>query len=180
VRMRAFAASSCAVHALATRFAACARAMRLFSVSALAGAALAASLLGAAPEARAAERSYAIELYNGLMSPYCPGRTLMDCPSEQAAALRQWIAEQERAGRSREDVEEQLYREYGDVILQAPRAEGFGLAAYVFPVIAFFLGGWIVWRFLRRQGGGAPPLPAGPRVPLDPEIERRIDEELRA
>ena len=155
-------------------------AVRGLAAAALVAAAFAASPLAPAPAARAAERPYAIELYNGLMSPYCPGRTLMDCPSEQAAALRQWIAEQEQAGRSREEVEEQLYREYGDVILQAPRAKGFGLAAYVFPIVAFFRGGAIVWRFLRRQGGGTPPLPAGPRAPLDPEIERRIDDELRA
>ncbi|HEY8493844.1 MAG TPA: cytochrome c-type biogenesis protein CcmH [Myxococcota bacterium] len=178
--MRPYAVRPFAAPAFPRRLGPGARAVRRSWVSALAVAALLGALLGGgAPEARAAERPYAIELYNGLMSPYCPGRTLMDCPSEQAAALRQWIAEQERAGRSREEVEEQLYREYGDVILQAPRAEGFGLAAYVFPVIAFFLGGAIVWRFLRRQGGGAP-LPAGPRAPLDPEIERRIDEELRA
>lgn len=134
----------------------------------------------ARPEAAAAGESYSMELYNGLMSPYCPGRTLMDCPSGQATELRDWIAGQERAGRPRQEVEDELYAKYGDVILQAPRAEGFGLVAYLLPVVAFLIGGGIVWAFLRRQaaGGGAPV--ARPRASLDPEIERRIDEELRA
>jgi cytochrome c-type biogenesis protein CcmH/NrfF len=124
--------------------------------------------------------SWAIDLDNGLMSPFCPGRTLMDCPSPQAAKLRAWIAEQEQAGRTKGDVEEQLYQQFGDVILQAPRAEGFGLAAYVLPVAAFLAGGAVVWVFLRRQvRRGGPPAPHLPTA-IDPEIERRIDEELRA
>ena len=141
---------------------------------------LAGVLLTAAP-ARAADDPYAMELYTGLMSPYCPGRTLIDCPSGQAGELRDWIAAQEQAGRSRDEVEDELYARYGDVILQAPRAEGFGRAAYVLPIVAFLIGGGIVWRFLRRQAAGAPtPALAGPRATLDPEIERRIDEELRS
>jgi len=144
---------------------------------------LAAGALFAVPDVRpaaAAETPYSIELYNGLMSPYCPGRTLMDCPSGQATELRDWIAAQEQAGRPRQEVEDELYAKYGDVILQAPRAEGFGIAAYVLPVVAFLIGGAIVWIFLRRQAAGAGAAPARPRASLDPEIERRIDEELRA
>jgi cytochrome c-type biogenesis protein CcmH len=141
--------------------------------------ALLASLLLVAPAARAADEPYSLELYNGLMSPYCPGRTLMDCPSGQAAELRDWIAGQEQAGRSRQEVEDELYEKYGDVILQSPRAEGFGLAAYVLPIVAFLVGGAIVWVFLRRQAA-ARSVAGGPRPSLDPEIERRIDEELRA
>lgn len=142
---------------------------------------LVAALLGAAPAAPAADEPYALELYNETMSPYCPGRTLMDCPSGQAAELRAWIAAQEQAGRPRADVEAELYERYGDAILQAPRPEGFGLAAYLLPIFAFVAGGAIVWLFLRRQAAGRPaPATPGPRAPLDPELERRIDEELRA
>jgi cytochrome c-type biogenesis protein CcmH/NrfF len=134
----------------------------------------------AADAAPAPSHSWAIDLDNGLMSPFCPGRTLMDCPSPQAAKLRAWIAEQEQAGRTQDEVEEQLYQQFGDVILQAPRAEGFGLAAYVLPVVAFLAGGAVVWVFLRRQvRHGGPPAPHVPTA-IDPEIERRIDEELRA
>jgi cytochrome c-type biogenesis protein CcmH len=153
--------------------------MRSLAIAALlAGALLAA--WGAPPAAAAAEPPYALELYNGLMSPYCPGRTLMDCPSSQATELRDWIAAQEQAGRTRQQVEDELYEKYGDVILQAPRAEGFGLAAYVLPIVAFAAGGAIVWIFLRRQAAGASAAPPRPRASLDPEMERRIDEELRA
>ena len=143
---------------------------------------LALAALVAVPPAPAADDPYAMELFTGLMSPYCPGRTLIDCPSSQAGELRDWIASQEQAGRPRGEVEAELYAQYGDVILQAPRAQGFGLAAYVLPLVAFLLGGGIVWVFLRRQaaaGAGGAAI-ARPRAALDPELERRIDEELRA
>jgi cytochrome c-type biogenesis protein CcmH len=135
--------------------------------------------LALAAGARAAEEpapTWHQQLWTGLMSPFCPGRVLIDCPSPQAAELRAWIADQERAGRSRADVEAQLYSQFGDVILQAPKAQGFGLAAYVVPLVAFACGGALVWLFLRRQRR-AVSAPA-PLAAADPEIERQIDEEL--
>lgn len=147
--------------------------LRKAAVAAMAGALW---VLGAVP-AGAAEWHTA--LWNGLMSPYCPGRTLIDCPSPQAGELREWIADQEAAGRSQDEVEEELYAQFGDVILQAPKAEGFGLAAYVIPVAAFAGGGALVWLFLRRQRRAAPAHAGGaPPAAIDPEIDRLIDEEL--
>lgn len=151
--------------------------MRAAGRALLLATALAVSASGAA---RAAEESgWSYRLENELMSPYCPGRTLVDCPSAQAGELRQWIVEQERLGRDRSEVEEQLYEQYGDVILQAPKARGFGLAAYVIPVVLFFAGGALLFLFLRRQTREAEPvLHTAPRI-ADPELERLVDEELR-
>jgi cytochrome c-type biogenesis protein CcmH/NrfF len=139
-------------------------------------------LLGAsAPLASAADDPWSFELWNELMSPYCPGRTLSDCPSGKAEELRGWIQDQEREGRSKEEVSEQLFVRFGDVILQAPRARGIGLVAYVIPVLAFLIGGAFVYVFLRRQGRGAAvtvPSAATAEAPTDPELERLVDEEL--
>jgi cytochrome c-type biogenesis protein CcmH/NrfF len=136
--------------------------------------------LGAA--AATAAQGWAYELQNELMSPYCPGRTLADCPSPQAQTLRMWLIMQEAAGRPRAEVEAELQRRYGDAILSSPRAEGFGIAAYVVPALLFAAGlALLVW-FLRRQTHAAPLSPAagsGASAPLDPELERLIDEELR-
>jgi cytochrome c-type biogenesis protein CcmH/NrfF len=88
-----------------------------------------------------------------------------------------WLIIQEAAGRSREDVEAELFERYGNVLRPAPLAEGFGLTAYVFPVIAFFAGGVVVVVFLRRQTRvTATPEPSS-HAP-DPELERVIDQEL--
>jgi cytochrome c-type biogenesis protein CcmH/NrfF len=124
---------------------------------------------------------WAYALSHELMSPFCPGRTLPDCPSPQAAQLQQWIRQQERIGRTRGDVEAELVAQFGEVILQSPRASGFGLAAYVIPVVLFLCGGSLLVYFLRRETR-RPVLASPPSTglrPVDPELERRLDAELR-
>ena len=122
---------------------------------------------------------WAYDLANEMMSPFCPGRTLAECPSPQAQDLRVWIIVQEAAGRSREDIEAELYERFGDVILPTPRAEGFGLTAYAVPIGVFLAGGVLVAIFLRRQTRAAAVVaePVAAR-PGDAELERIVDEEL--
>jgi cytochrome c-type biogenesis protein CcmH/NrfF len=117
-------------------------------------------------------------LWNELMSPFCPGRTLADCPSGKAEELRIWIVEQEDGGRSRTEVMDELYAAFGDVLRQAPVAEGVGLAAYVIPVLLFLAGGALIGFFLRRQRGGVAPETEPPVRAVDPELERALDTAL--
>ncbi len=127
------------------------------------------------------EAGWSYELGTQLMSPYCPGRTLVDCPSAQAAELRAWIEGQEAQGRTRQEVEEQLYARFGDVVRQAPDPRGFGLAAYLIPAAALLAGGALVVVFLRRQTRAAERVAEteSARVgPVDPELERLLDQEL--
>jgi len=123
---------------------------------------------------------WAYDLSRDTMSPFCPGRSLSDCPSPQAESLRMWILVQEAAGRSRADVEAELVERYGDAVRGAPRAEGFGLAAYVIPVAAFAVGGGVLVVFLRRRtrAGAEPTTAAAPA--LDPELARIVDSELES
>lgn len=138
-----------------------------------------AALAFGAPRAQA-EGGWAYDLMNELMSPYCPGRPLADCPSPQAQTLRMWLIVQESAGRSRDEVEAEMVARYGESILGAPKAQGFGLTAYVLPALAFLAGGGIWFGFLRRQTRAAPASspPPGPAAPLDPDLERLVDERL--
>jgi len=135
------------------------------------------------------DSNWAYGIANELLSPYCPGRTLAECPSPQAGELRAWISVQAAAGRTREDVVEELYERFGDQIRPTPKVEGFGVTAYALPIVAFLLGGVLVVVALRRMtgggpldtpesqsvGGGSPPA----RSPEDSELERIVDEELR-
>jgi cytochrome c-type biogenesis protein CcmH len=149
------------------------------------GSALVLLLLGVAwalPAPGAEEKSgWGYQLSKEVMSPYCPGRSLSDCPSPQAAELREWIVEQENAGVSRSEVEQELFQVFGDQLLQAPRAEGMGLMAYLIPALVFATGGVLVVFFLRRQrlatvGGETAP---APDAPDDPDLEQLVEEELR-
>ena len=154
-----------------------------------AGLAMAAALvlLGTGPVAANEPEGWSYELWNELMSPFCPGRSLADCPSDRADSLRMWILVQESAGRAREDVEQELVERYGDSVLSAPRARGFGLTAYAVPIAVFLGGGCVVAvflrRFTRRAGSGADARGAEAAPPVIAEsdrleLERRIDEEL--
>ena len=143
--------------------------------------------LFSAPAALAATdpEGWSYELAHELMSPYCPGRTLAECPSGKADTLRMWLHVQEASGRSLDEVKAELVERFGDGVLSAPRPEGFGLAAYLLPVLAFLTGGLVVWHFLRKQTReaaartGEAEAPAGSAAsPADPELERLVDEEL--
>ena len=156
------------------------RGARSLAVCALAGLAFWA-LPAADATADDAPEGWAYDLWDELMSPYCPGRTLANCTSSQAEQLRMWILVQEAGGRSRDDVKEELLERFGDVIRAAPRASGWGLMAYVVPVLAFLGGGVVVALFVRRQVGheresaaSGAPTPAA----VDSELERIVDEEL--
>jgi cytochrome c-type biogenesis protein CcmH/NrfF len=116
---------------------------------------LALGLAGPAGSETAQDESWAYALAHELMSPYCPGRTLAECPSPQADELRLWILERARAGASRAEVEEELYRNFGDQLRQAPRAEGIGLIAYAVPGVFVVAGAVLLGVFLRRSGSGA-------------------------
>lgn len=137
-----------------------------------------------AGDAAAAEAGWAYDVWNETMSPFCPGRTLADCPSPQADALRSWIMIQAEEGRSRDSVEQELLARYGEEILSAPRARGFGLAAYAIPMLAFVAGGVLVAIFLRRRTADVSPEAGASEperaAPTDPELERLLDEELLA
>jgi cytochrome c-type biogenesis protein CcmH len=126
----------------------------------------------------AASQGWSSELERELMSPYCPGRSLIECPSPQATELRLWIQAQERAGVPRSDVEARLVEEFGDMLRHSPRAEGWGLWAYLVPVLALLAGGALVFGFLRRQAGAAAPAPAA--APYDAELAREVERELGA
>lgn len=149
--------------------------LRSLALTALAG-----LMLAAAPAVGADGWGY--DLADELMSPYCPGRALSECPSPQAEDLRRWILDQASAGRSRAEVEAELYGEWGDTLRQAPRAEGVGLVAYLIPVAVILAGAVLVAVFLRRQVATSP-LPAeaaAPHLaPVDADLERQLDEELR-
>lgn len=62
------------------------------------------------------------DLSNDLMSPYCPGRTIASCPSKNARMLEDHILAEAKAGKTREQIEQQLVDRFGTDIVgyQAP------------------------------------------------------------
>jgi len=116
------------------------------------------------------------EISETTMSPFCPGRTLSACPSGQARDLRgkvrQWLVE----GYSKEAVRNRLLTIYGDDVRGTPRAEGFGLMAWLMP--AFFVALCLLFvvfalRHLRAVDQ------VSDAEPADPGLRRRVEDELK-
>ena len=129
------------------------------------------------------ERPTLDELEAELMCPACD-TTLEQSNSPIANEMRRFIRARIAAGDSESEIKRKLAAQFGDAILAAPPREGFGLLAWVLPLAAIVaaalaLAG-LVWRWSRRR---VPPGEDGDasgngRVTLEPELERRLDEEL--
>lgn len=124
---------------------------------------------GAQTEGGAADRR-SLSIYRSTQSPFCPGRTLDDCPSEAAAAWRADIREWVEEGASGREIRERLQARAPDVDLSGRR----GVPGWLFALLAFGAAGFGLWaaRRLRRR---APP-DTSPAV--GPELDARLDEEL--
>lgn len=118
------------------------------------------------------------EVYGAVMSPFCPARLLTDCPSPSATELKEKILNELKAGKTKEQVLQELYSTFGSTVRAAPEASGFGALAWWIP-IGFVLGGlgiYAVWLARKRNEPGrtAPePLEA-----ISPEMQKRIESEL--
>jgi cytochrome c-type biogenesis protein CcmH/NrfF len=157
-------------------------AVRGLRVACLAGCVgFAASFGNVAAAQPAEEASWGYALANELMSPWCPGFALPDCSSGYASDLRMWILEQERLGRSEDEVRAEILARYGEKMLQAPRAEGRGWLAYLIPAAIIFAGLAVLVRFLRAQRAptDARAVEAGiVAMALDPLLLSQVDREL--
>lgn len=77
------------------------------------------------------------------MSPFCPGRTLADCPSEYATAWRRDIREMVDQGLSADEIQKELESRVGGNLSGIPNRE----ASYAVP-IAMSLGAALVLYFV--------------------------------
>ena len=148
------------------------------SASALRHLALGAAVLAASTGSAMGQQSRQIEkdaneIYNTVMSPFCPGRLLANCPSTQAADLRESVKEQLAAGATKDEVLEGLYAVWGEEILGAPR----GPVAWMVPIGVLVLGALLLLVWLGRTGRhmrAAEPQPTA----LDTGAEQRLQAEL--
>ena len=83
-------------------------------------------------------------VFQQILSPFCTGRSLNDCPSSQAHDLKEEIKNELKNGVSEESILESVFSKYGEKYRAVPKAEGFGLVAWVGPLVFFILGAILV------------------------------------
>jgi cytochrome c-type biogenesis protein CcmH len=143
-----------------------------------------AALAGASSAAAAAQRCDPEAVEGQIMCPTCEGQTVDESPAPAAARIRVFIRKQSAAGDSCAEIQDKLVAEFGERIRAAPPKRGFGLLVWLLPLVGVGAGalvvGLLAWRWSRGRDERGRPTEAGPsgHAGLDPELERRLDEEL--
>lgn len=151
-----------------------------------------ASAFPAAPATPAAQRNMseippeAARLIDQVMSPFCPGLILTNCPTMQADSLRKAIRGRIAAGATSTEVLADLQRAYGDAIRSAPDRSGFGLTAWVVPGASIIGAMLVLFGFIWRARRSAPPVARAAPVGATPDdsaadaaLRERLAERLR-
>jgi cytochrome c-type biogenesis protein CcmH/NrfF len=110
------------------------------------------------------------ELSRNLMSPFCPGRTIADCSSPDAATVREEIREALAAGESPESIQKRVEARFGEHVIGVPRS-GIGWAL---PIGVLVAGAGLLGVALAR----AVKRPQATEPPISPELERDLAREL--
>jgi cytochrome c-type biogenesis protein CcmH len=128
------------------------------------------------------EKPTPAELEAELTCPTCNGPlALSNAPV--ADRIRAFVRERIAAGDSESEIKEKLVESFGESVLAAPPREGFNWLVWVLPLaggaVAVVLLGIAVRHWAQsRSAEPAPPDPSRNGRPLDPDLERRLDEEL--
>lgn len=137
-------------------------------------------VLVATPSAGATDpQDIANDISREMVSPYCPGITLHDCPSDNSLALRLRITGWAESGMDKDAIRLRLERDFGEDIWATPSTRGSGLWAWLLPIAAGVAGLALVTllavRWTRKTDAEAPNEPEA-----TPEQRRRLDVELAA
>jgi cytochrome c-type biogenesis protein CcmH len=146
---------------------------------------VAALVLAGSAAAACKPKTSLLKLENEVMCPVCAGETLAQSDTAAAQQVKQLIQRRVQACWSEADIKRELAADYGPQILAAPPRHGFDLLAWVLPLVGILgataVMGVLAWRWSRRRDEPPDDLPAPQSLngrPLDPELERRLDEEL--
>lgn len=152
-------------------------------------------------ESAAGRKDPAKAITSQLICPCSCGEILSGCVCETGKTMQGFVSDELKAGKTGEQITASLVTKYGEVILGAPKAEGFNLIVWVAPFVATLLGfviaAFVLRRWVRRRSdlalagagasgtsssagvaGGVP----GPRTSAQEDLaalRARAEEELR-
>ncbi len=135
-----------------------------------------------AVESRSAQPKASLpDVEDEVMCPIC-GTALNLSFSPQADRERAFIRREIAAGKTKEQIKDELVAQYGTEVLAEPPKSGFDLMAWLVPVLAIAVAAIAIaiglrrWRRAGGRGGGPPPGRGDP--PLDPADAERLNTDL--
>lgn len=115
------------------------------------------------------------EVSGRVMSPFCPGLTLEECPTDQSWQLRAQIAEMIQEGRTNAEIDRWMVDNYGEVALATPG----NTWAWLAPVVMGLAGLALVIGFVaRRTASGSEGQGGSAETLLDAEEAVLVEEDL--
>jgi cytochrome c-type biogenesis protein CcmH len=142
---------------------------------AVASAVLVGLLLVAGSAAGAGGRPNASDLEAELVCPVCQ-TTLDQSDAPVAERMKAYIRRRIAAGDSAQEIKAALVSQFGPNVLATPSKSGFGLLAWLVPILVVLGAALVIGAFVLAWSRRRPP--PGPERPLDADLERRVDEEL--
>jgi len=141
----------------------------------------AAALVAAWPASASERHPTQGELESELVCPTCH-TTLDESDAPIAREMKAFIKRRIAEGATKSQIEQQLVDEFGPSVLGVPRKHGFDLLAWVLPLGGIAVAGVALafgaWRWSHSRDAGDTVSQAPPAPPLEPDLERRVDEEL--
>ncbi len=124
--------------------------------------------------ASGADAPRAADLEAELVCPVCE-TTLDQSNAPVAERMKLYIRERIAAGDTEDEIKDALVADFGPGVLAKPPGGRFGLLAWLLPLAGLVAGAVAIAVLVRMWSRGRAPVS---EEPLDPELERRVDEEL--
>jgi len=132
-------------------------------------------------EARTELDARAYGLYQQVLSPFCPGRSLNDCPSSKAQDLKIQMRQKLEQGLPEAAILEDVFSTFGEQYRAVPHYAGFGKLVWWVPA-GFVALGFALILLITRGRRTSPTRTAGAQqnVGLSSEMQAKIKSELDA
>jgi cytochrome c-type biogenesis protein CcmH len=135
------------------------------------------ALAVAAPALASESKPTSAELESELVCPVCE-TTLDTSDAPIARRMKAFIRVRIAAGDTKSEIKAKLVDQFGSTVLAVPPRKGFDWVAWILPLAGLAAGatfvGVVAWRWshVRRDE------PESAAEPLDPALERQLDDEL--
>jgi cytochrome c-type biogenesis protein CcmH len=140
---------------------------------------LAAAALALPAAASASDRHPTLaEMEGEIICPTCH-TTLDQSDAPIARQIKRYIAARIAAGATKGQIEASLVAQFGTAVLAEPPKKGFDLLAWLLPIGGVIVAAAVLAVLAFRWSRSREPAAALAGAPLDPALERRLDEELR-
>jgi cytochrome c-type biogenesis protein CcmH len=135
------------------------------------------ALVLAAPAFASESQPTLAELESEVVCPTCH-TTLDQSSSAVADRMRTFIRTRIAAGDTKSEIKRKLVEDFGEQVLASPPKRGFNLLAWVLPPVLVVAAAGILAVLAVRWSRPREPAAADETLPVDPALDRRIDDEL--